>query len=139
MLSWKWTAPVVIAVAIMLAVNVSTPKTAEAFIDEIVAALCNGDPEGIQPPGQVPGGPSKGNSITRALLATGFIESTVLDAGVSLTINFDPDVPNSKFIDAGIGDVTFAGAGPGGINLIFSPFILPDPDFAAHLKCPGFP
>ena len=138
MLSWKWIAPVVIALAIVVVVNVSPTKPAEAFIDEIIAALCNGgDP--VEPPGQLPDGPSSGkgksNSATRALFATGFIESTVLVAGVSLTINFDPDVPNSKFIDAGGGDVTIGGAGPGGIDLILSPGVIPDPAFPAHAVC----
>ena len=137
MRSWKWIAPIVIAVAIVFAVNVATPKTSEAFIDEIIAALCSG--KKIDPPGQTPGGPSKGNSTTRALIATGFITGTEFVAGPALKIFFDPTVPSSKFRDAGGGDVTIPGAGPGGIDLILSPGLEPDPNFPAHANCPLFP
>ena len=134
MRSWKWIAPIVIAAVIVFAVNVTTPKPAEAFIDEIIAAICNGG-DSVEPPGQVPGGPSKGNSTVRALIASGFI--TDIDESVpgEVTVSFDPTVPNSKFRDAGVGDVTIPnGAGPG-VDLILSPGIEPDPDFPAHAVC----
>ena len=132
---WRFVVPIVVALAVVLAVNIATPKASEAFIDEIIAALCNGKGP-VEPPGQVPGGPSKGNSTVRALQATGFIQSIVFDPGVSLTINFNPDVPNSKFIDAGVGDVVInPTGGPGGVPLIASPGIIPDPNFPAHANC----
>ena len=133
MLSWKWIAPVVIALAILLAVNVSTPKPAEAFIHEIIAAMCNGGDD-VEPPGQVPGGPSKGKSTTRALIATGFIASIDDSVPGQVTINFDVTVPSSKFMSAGF-DLTIPdGAGPG-VDLILSPLPIPDPNFPAHAHC----
>ena len=139
MRSWKWMAPVVIALAIVLAVNVSTPRPAEAFIDEIIAAYCNGDAApGVVPPGQGPGG----RAFVRALQASGFIESIVFvpgPTGGTLTINFNPDAPNSKFRSTG-GDVSEGdpdGPGPEP-ELILSPGIEPDPDFPAFARCPRF-
>ncbi len=132
MRSWKWIAPVVIAIAIVFAVNIATPKPAEAIIDEIVAALCNGK-DSLESPGQV----RDGNSFARALQATGFIESVVFSPGPgkpSLTINFNPDVPNSKFISAGF-DLTIPDGEAPGVDLILSPLIIPDPNFPAHAHC----
>ena len=129
----RWFVPVLAVVAIVFAFNFATPRPAEAFIHEVIAALCNGGDD-VEPPGQTPGGPSKGNSVIRALLATGFITGTDFEAGVALTIFFDPTVPNSKFISIGA-DQTIAGAGPGGIDLIFSPGIIPDRDFPAFANC----
>ena len=95
----KFTVPVLIALAVVVAVNIATPKTSEAFIHELIGALCSGSE--IEPPGQVPGGPSKGNSVTRALFATGFIASVDESVPGEVTINFDVDVPSSKFMSAG--------------------------------------
>ena len=144
MLSWKWMAPVVIALAIMLAVNVSTPKPAEAFIDEIIAAMCNGlahfvdedgNPTGVTPPGQI----REGNSFVKALQATGFIENFDFSVSGQVTINFDPTVPNSKFREVDGNDLFIPdGFGPG-VALILSPNVEPDPDFPAHKNCPKFP
>lgn len=130
--------PIVIVAAIVLAVNLTTPKPAEAFIDEIIAAYCNGDAEpGVVPPGQVREGT---RSFVRALQATGFIESIDEAAGDGddVKITFDPTVPNAKFRDAGIGDVTIPDAFGPGVDLIFSPGIEPDPNFPAFANCPLF-
>lgn len=145
MLSWKWIAPIVIAVAIVFAVNVATPKPAEAFIDEIIAAYCNGDPApGVVPPGQVRGG----QSDVRALQATGLIESIDFSGLPDvIKITFNPDVPNSKIV-AHVGhgnhgdpgnpdDVTIPGE-PGEPDIIITPHFEPDPDFPAFAKCPRF-
>lgn len=157
MLSWKWIAPVVIALAIVVAVNVSPTKPVEAFIDEIIAALCNGgngqgEDGTVEPPGQLPDGPSSGkgksNSATRALLATGFITSFEFNVGDGndTKINFDPTVPNSKFIKHDSDSPhNIPGAGNeddlkiGVADLILSPHIAPNPAFAAHMNCQNFP
>ena len=136
----KITRPILyLAIVSLVAVSFATPRPAEAAIHEIIAALCNGGVgQGghgeVEPPGQVKGG----QSFVRALLATGFIVS-IEGSATELKITFDPTVPNSKFRDAGVGDVTIPnGAGPG-VDLIFSPGIEPDPDFPAHANCPLFP
>lgn len=137
MLSWKWIAPVVIALSIMLAVNVSTPKSAEAEIDEIIAALCNGG-EKVVPRGQV----RDGSSFLRALQATGFIVSIVPDAPppdtTTVTITFDFSVPNSKFIGSGVFDFEIPDGAGLGVTLILSEAPTPDPDFPAHDNCFNF-
>ena len=125
-------APISVALAVTFVFGVATPRPAEAFIDEIIAALCHGSE--VIPPGQIKGG----RSFTRALLATGFITSVVATS-TNVTINFDPTVPNSKFRDAGIGPLVIPdGAGPG-VSLTLNPLIEPDPDFPAHRNCPRFP
>ena len=130
---WKVVVPVLVALAVVLAVNIATPKTSEAVIHEIIAALCSG--KTIEPPGQLPnGGPSKGNSGVAALMATGFITSIDESVPGQVTVNFDVNVRNSKFISAGF-DLTIPdGAGPG-VDLILSPLPIPDPDFPAHKNC----
>ncbi len=130
--------PVVIVAAILLAVNVTTPKPAEAFIDEMIAAYCNGGAEpGVVPRGQVREGT---RSFVRALQATGLIVS--IEEGVGdgndVKITFDPTVPNSKFRDAGMGDVTLENELGPGVDLILSPGIEPDPNFPAFANCPRF-
>ena len=133
MRSLRWFVLAAAVLAILLATNFVTPKTSEAAIHEIIAALCNGG-EPIVAPGQI----KDGQSFVRALQATGFITSIVPSAG-KVTVNFDPTVPNSKYRDAGVGDVTIpGGAGPGG-DLVLSPGLEPDPDFPAHKNCPKFP
>jgi hypothetical protein len=107
-----------------------TPTPAQAFIHEIIAALCRAGGEEVIPPGQVREGEQ---SFVRALQATGFIESMVLTDS-TLTINFDPDVPASKFKSAGF-DLLLPGAGPDGRDLILSPLVVPDPEFPAHAAC----
>jgi len=124
-----------IALAIVLAVGLATPRPAGAAIHEIIAALCNGRGETV-PPGQV----RAGRSFVRALLATGFIVS--IEEGVGdgndVKITFDPTVPNSKFRSTG-GDVTIPNFFGPTVDLISSPGIVPDPGFPAHANCPNFP
>jgi len=120
-----------IALAIVLAVGLATPRPAGAFIDEIIAALCNGGDEVI-PPGQVREG---GQSFVRALQASGFIEDIdFTNFPIFVTINFDPDVPNSKFRSTG-GDVPIPDGFAPGIDLVLSPGVEPDPNFPAHAAC----
>jgi hypothetical protein len=107
-----------------------TPRPADAFIHEIIAAMCRAGGEEVIPPGQVREGEQ---SFLRALQATGFIESMVL-TDTALTINFNPDVPASKFKSAGV-DLILAGQGPDGRDLILSPLVIPDPEFPAHAAC----
>ncbi len=125
-------APISVALAVTFVFGVATPRPAEAFIDEIIAALCHGGE--VVPPGQV----RAGQSFTRALLATGFI-ADIIETSTNVTIIFDPTVPNSKFRDAGIGDLTIPDGIAPGVSLTLSPAVEPDPDFPAHRNCPLFP
>jgi hypothetical protein len=85
-------------VSVMLAAAfvLLTPTPAHAFIHEIIAAMCRASGEEVIPPGQI----RPGNSMVRALQATGFIES-IVETDTAVTINFNPDVPASKFMSAG--------------------------------------
>ena len=123
---------ILLALALMFSVSLATPRPAEAFIHEIIAALCHGGE--IVPPGQV----AEGTSFVRALQATGFITS-IVESATNVTINFDPTVPNSKFRDAGVGDFTIPNGIAPGVDLILSPGIEADPNFPAHAHCPRFP
>ena len=136
MASWRWFVPVAVVVAaitIMLAVNFATPKTTEAVVHEIVAALCNGG-EPLSPKGQ-----AEGKGFLKALQATGFITYIGSSNPNVVVIKFDPTVPSSKFRDAGLGDVTIPDGVAPGVDLVLSPGIEPDPDFPAHKNCPLFP
>ncbi len=96
MASWRWFVPVaavVAAVTITLAVNFTTPKPAEAVIDEIVAALCNGG-ESLSPKGQ-----AQGKAFLKALQATGFITDINGSVPGQVTISFDPTVPSSGTLE----------------------------------------
>jgi len=122
-----------IALAIVLAVGLATPRPAGAAIHEIIAALCNGkDP--VSAPGQERGGQQ---SNTRALLATGFIDFVDTSVSGQVTVTFDFNVPNSKYIASGSDFTITNGAGPG-VDLILSPLPIPDPDFPAHDNCFNF-
>ena len=114
----------------------ATPRSADAFIHEIIAALCRAGGEDVEPPGQsLP----ESKAFTRALQASGFIASEEFvdnpaPANDKLIIRFDPSVPNSKFMSAGF-DLTIPnGAGPG-VDLVLSPLVIPDPSFPAHAHC----
>ena len=107
----------------------ATPQPAEASIHEIIAAMCNGRAE-VEPPGQNKFGTT---SFVRALQASGFITS-IVESPTNVTINFDPTVPNSKFISAGFDFTIPNGAGPG-VDLTLSPLVVPDPQFPAHANC----
>jgi len=125
-LAWGFLAATAMAVVLILA----TPRPAEASIHEIIAALCRAGGEEVVPPGQNRVGT---NSFVRALQASGFITS-IEQTPTVVTINFDPTVPNSKFMSAGF-DLTIPnGAGPG-VALVLSPLVVPDPAFPAHDRC----
>jgi hypothetical protein len=119
-----------VSVTLATAFVLLTPTPAHAFIHEIIAAMCRAGGEEVIPPGQVREGEQ---SFIRALQATGFIESMDL-TDTTLTINFNPDVPASKFMSAGF-DLVLPGAGPEGRDLILSPLVVPDPAFPAHSHC----
>ena len=119
------------AVAIGLAVAAimasRTPRPAEASIHEIIAALCRAGGEEVAPHGQN----KEGNSFLRALMATGFITS-IESTPTTLTINFNPTVPNSKFRSTG-SNVSFTT--PDGVLVTLIPGVEPDPAFPAHSHC----
>jgi len=112
-----------------LALNLATPRHANAFIHEIIAAMCRAGGEEVIPPGQIRGG----QSFVRALQATGLITS-IDTSPTQVVIHFDPTIPASKFKSLGF-DLTIPdGFGPG-VDLVLSPLIVPDMDFAAHANC----
>jgi hypothetical protein len=118
-----------IASLVAVVLNLATPRPAEAFIHEIIAALCRAGGEEVIPPGQV----RDGQSFIRALIASGFITS-IDESPTQTVIHFDPTVPQSKFMSAGF-DLTIPdGAGPG-IALVLSPLVVPNPAFPAHANC----
>ena len=125
MLSWKRITPLATTLMIVFAVNVTTPEPADAFIHEIIGALCSGQPE-VVPPGQVRGGASQ----VRALIASGLI-TDVFMTSTEVTVFFDPDVPNSKYISIGFPVTIEDGIAPG-VDLTLSPGLIPDPDFPSH-------
>ena len=108
-----------------------TPRPAEAFIHEIIAALCRAGGEDVEPPGQ---SDPTSKAFTKALMATGFITSIDDSDPTRVVINFDPTVPNSKFKSAGFDLEIPNGAGPG-VTLVLSPLVIPDETFAAHANC----
>jgi hypothetical protein len=117
-------------VALGLAVVVimlTTPRPAEASIHEIIAALCRAGGEEVVPFGQN----KDGESFLRALMATGFITS-IESTATTLTINFDPTVPNSNLRSTG-GPVSFTS--PTGVLVTLNPGVEPDPAFPAHAVC----
>ena len=119
-----------VSVVLLLTINLTIPKPADASIHEIIAALCRSGGEEVMPPGQNNFG---SNSFLRALQASGFITSIDISL-TDIVIHFNPDVPNSKFISAGF-DLTIPdGAGPG-VDVTLSPLVVPDPQFPAHAAC----
>lgn len=125
-------ASIMLALMFALTASLARPRPAEALIHEIIAALCHGGE--IVPPGQA----KEGQSFVRALQASGFITS-IVESPTNVTVNFDPTVPNSKFMDAGIGDLTIPDGIAPGVSLTLSPLVVPDPNFPAHAHCPNFP
>jgi len=119
-----------VALAVVLTVSLATPKPAEAVIHEIIAALCRAGGEEVIPPGQI----RDGQSLVRALQATGLITSIDTSDPTQVVVHFDPTVPNSKFVSAGF-DLTIPDGIAPGVDLVFSPFLIPDEDFAAHANC----
>lgn len=119
-------------IAAFAAAGTLEPRPANAFIHEMIGAACRAGGEEVVPPGQAGG--SEGQSFVRALQATGVIESIDTSVAGQVTVTFDLDRPNSKFMSAGF-DLTIPdGFGPG-VNLILSPLPILDPDFAAHANC----
>ena len=51
-----------------------------------------------------------------------------------MVLNFDPTVPNSKFISADH-DLTIPNAVAPGVDLVLSPLVIPDSSFPAHSHC----
>lgn len=132
-IGWKIGLVMGLPLALLAFASLSTPpRDADALIHEIIAAACREGGEEVVPPGQA--GASSGESFVRALQASGFITSIDTSVPGEVTVNFDPDVPNSKFISAGF-DLTIPdGFGPG-VDLILSPLVIPDPAFPAHAHC----
>ena len=117
------------ALLFAVALNLVTPAPAEGSIHEIIAALCRAGGEEVVPPGQN----KQGQSFVRALQASGFITSIVATPTL-VTINFNVNAPNSKFMSAGTDLVIPDGAGPG-VDLRLNPLPIPDPSFPAHSHC----
>jgi hypothetical protein len=120
----------ILAAALVAAVNLTAPAQAEASIHEIIAALCRAGGEEVVPYGQN----KSGTSFVRALQASGFITSIDESDPTQVVINFDPTVPNSKFVSAGF-DLTIPNGAAPGVDLVLSPLVVPDPDFPAHANC----
>ena len=121
-----------VAAAVFLGVGVTERDSADAIIHEMIGAACNADSVGeITPPGQLRGGQQ---SFARALFATGLIASLDFSVEGQVTVNFDLDVPSSKYTSAGF-DLTIPDGFGEGTDLVLSPLPVPDPDFAAHANC----
>jgi hypothetical protein len=119
-----------LAAALVLAVHLTAPPQAEASIHEIIAALCRAGGEEVVPFGQN----KQGGSFLRALQATGFLTSIDTSDPDQVVLNFDPTVPNSKFISAGF-DLTIPNGVAPGVDLVLSPLVVPNLDFPAHSHC----
>jgi hypothetical protein len=120
----------ILAGALVAFVSLVAPPRAEASIHEIIAALCRAGGEEVVPYGQN----KDGNSFLRALQASGFLTSIDDSDPTKVVLNFDPTVPNSKFISLGF-DFTIEDAIAPGVDLVLSPLIVPNPDFPAHSRC----
>ena len=119
-----------LALLLAVAFVLVTPRRAEASIHEIIAALCRAGGEEVVPPGQN----KPGQSLVRALQATGFISSIDFSDPTEVVIHFDPTVPNSKYISAGFSLTIPDGFAPG-VDLKLDPLVVPDPQFPAHAHC----
>ena len=122
----------ILAASMVLLVNLFAPPKAEASIHEIIAALCRAVDEEVEPYGQ--NKMDQSASFLRALQATGFLTSIDTSDPTKVVLNFDPTVPNSKFISAGF-NVTIPNAVATGVDLVLSPLIVPNPNFPAHARC----
>ena len=130
MRGWSSRPTSIVSTVLLLTINLAIPQSADASIHEIIAAMCRSGGEEVEPPGQ---NRFNSQSFVRALQATGFISSIEMSPG-QVTINFDPTVPNSKFVSTGSDLVIPNGAGPG-VTLVLSPNVIPDPNFPAHEAC----
>jgi len=122
----------ILAASMVLLVNLFAPPKAEASIHEIIAALCRAVDDEVEPHGQ--NKVDQSASFLRALQASGFLTSIDTSDPTKVVLNFDPTVPNSKFISAGF-DLTIPDAVAPGVDLVLSPAIRPNPDFPAHARC----
>jgi len=122
---------ILVAMALVATIHLTSPRPAEGSIHEIIAAMCRAGGEEVVPRGQ---NHDDGKSFLAALMATGFITSIDFSDPAQVVINFDPTIPASKFVSAGF-DLTIPdGFGPG-VDLVLSPLVVPDPDFPAHASC----
>jgi hypothetical protein len=123
-------------VLVLSAVALGTATSSKAVIHEMIGASCrvdgfNNPPE---PMGQVPGGPSNGNSTLRALQSTGVI-SSIVGTPTLVTINFDLSRPNAKFVSAGFSLLIPNGSGPG-VDLLLNPLpTINGSTFPAFIHC----
>lgn len=119
----------ILASGLLLILAMAVPPSASAVIHEIIGAACRAGGEEVVPPGQI----KEGMSLVRALQATGVIESIEITADL-VTVTFDPDRPASKYVSAGSDLLIPDGFGPG-VDLLLSPLLMLDPEFAAHANC----
>ena len=128
------TAVALTTLAVSAGLALASAKPSDAFIHEMIGASCRFGGEDVEPPGQVPGGPSQGNSTTRALIASGVI-SSIVDTPTQRTINFDLSRPNAKFVSAGFALRIPNGAGPG-VDLVLNPLpTINGSTFPAFIHC----
>lgn len=120
-----------VAVALVVTVHLTSPRPAEGSIHEIIAAMCRAGGEEVVPPGQ---NHDDGNSFLAALMATGFLTSIDFSDPTRVVFNFDPTIPASKFISAGF-DLTIPDGFAPGVDIVLSPLVIPDPNFPAHAAC----
>ena len=121
-----------LAAGMVLIVNLFAPPKAEASIHEIIAAACRSGGEEVVPWGQNKVDDSA--SFLRALQASGFLTSIDTSDPDKVVLNFDPTVPQSKFMSAGF-DLTIPDGWAPGVDLVLSPLIVPNPNFPAHANC----
>jgi hypothetical protein len=119
-----------VAMALVGVVHLTSPPAVHGSIHEIIAAMCRAGGEEVVPPGQN----RDGNSFLAALMATGFITSIDFSDPEQVVINFDPTIPASKFVSTGA-DLTIPNGFAPGVDLVLSPFIVPNPNFPAHAAC----
>ena len=122
----------VLAAGMVMMVNLFAPPKAEASIHEIIAAACRSGGEEVAPRGQNKVDDSA--SFLRALQASGFLTSIDTSDPDKVVLNFDPTVPQSKFMSAGF-DLTIPDGWAPGVDLVLSPLIVPNPNFPAHANC----
>ncbi|KJK11827.1 hypothetical protein UB45_11315 [Terrabacter sp. 28] len=128
----KRIAKCVSALAMTAGVLVASATPSSAFIHEMIGASCRFGGQDVEPPGQV--GASSGNSFIRALQATGVI-SSIVQSATEVTINFDLDRPNAKFVSAGFTLRIPNGFAPG-VDLVLNPLpTINGSTFPAFIHC----
>jgi hypothetical protein len=126
----RFGAATLVALGLVAALHLANPPRVEAFIHEIIAAMCRAGGEEVVPPGQI----RDGESFVAALMATGFITSIDSSDPSQVVVHFDPTIPASKFMSAGF-DLTIPDGFAPGVDLVLSPLVVPDPNFPAHAAC----